>query len=196
MAENKKYLTANEMCLKEAQTLAKKFEAELEAERLREASLALERVNLSQEGDPASRARLRANSLSLWLHLIGLLDRFLDPKFNIEDVPGTAVQPPPTSGGVVYPPGADPALIDDPKARADYEKAIAANRAKADRYRLQVHLRRVNERIVSRAEGFIRNAYTSAPDDQKQLRTAIEKAIKDPQRKAGLLKLLAPSECH
>ncbi len=187
MQDNEKYLNA-------AQARAKEFEAEREPERLREAYMALENVILAQEHDPKTRGQLRTDSLSLWLHLLQLLDRFLDPNFNPEDVPEKLVQPPPTSGGIVLRPGADPALIDDPKVRAEYEKAIAANRAKADHYRLQINLRRLEERIPPRAEAFIRNSYTSAPGDQEELQTAIDGIMKNPQRKARLLKLLTPSQ--
>lgn len=184
MKENQRYLD-------EARAHTKEFEADLEPERLREAAMALQNVILTRVHDPATRRQLRRESLSLWLYFLQLLDRFLDPKFNPDDVPGEGVQPPPTSGGVLYGPGADPALVDDPTARAEYEKAIAANRAKADRYRLQIHLRRLNGRIASQAEAFVRNSYTSDPGDQKELRAAIDEIIKDPHRKASLLKLLA-----
>lgn len=189
-----KAMTDNQKFLDEVQVRVKEFEAELEPERLREAYMALENVSLVQETDPKSRTQLRTNALSLWLHLLQLLDRFLDSKFNPDDVPELLVEPPPMSGGVVLRPGADPALIDDPKARADYENAIAANRAKADRYRLQIDLRRLEERISPRAEAFIRNAYTSVPGDQEALKTAIDRIMQNPQRKARLLKLLTPSQ--
>src|SRR5207253_830012 len=106
------------------------------------------------------------------------------------DVPTKLVQPPPTSEGVVYPPGADPDLIDDPKAREQYEKAIAANRAKIRNYRMQTYLGRLKEPIPLGAEVFIRHSYTLAASDQMELKTAIDKIIKDPRRKSDLLKLL------
>ena len=187
MNENQKYL-------KEAGELAKQFEEKPEPELLKQASLALENVLLLEEDQPNTRDRLRADALYLWLQLIQLLDRFLDPNFNPEDVPELAIQPPPTSKGVVYPPGADPALIDDPKARAEYKKAIADNEAKTAHYNLQTKLRRLDERIMPRAEDFIRNFYTPAPGDQTELKTAIDKTIKSHRRKADLLKLLTPSQ--
>lgn len=187
MNENQKYL-------KEAQEHAREFEDKPEPELLRQAYLALENVLLLEEDEPKTRGQLRTKSLYLWLHLIQLLDRFLDPNFNPEDVPELAIQPPPTSEGVVYPPGADPALIDDPKARAEYKKAIADNEAKTAHYTLQTKLRRMDERITPRAEDFIRNFYTPAPGDQKELKTAIDKTIKGPRRKADLLKLLTQSQ--
>lgn len=187
MNENQKYM-------KEAREHARGFEDKLEPELLKQAYLALENVLLLEEDDPKMRGQLRTNSLDLWLHLIQLLDHSLDPNFDPDDVPEEIVQPPPTSGGVVLRPGADPAKIDDPKARAEYKKAIADNEAKTAHYTLQTKLRRMDERITPRAENFIRNFYTPAPGDQKELKTAIDKTIKDPRRKAGLLKLLTPSQ--
>jgi hypothetical protein len=189
-----KPMTENQKHLKEAQAHTKAFEDKLEPELLREAYLALENVLLSEEDDPDILRQLRAESLNLWLHLIQLLDRFLDPKFNPGDVPGRVVQPPPTTGGVVYPPGADPALIDDPIARAQYEQEIAANRAKTVHYAMQVKLRRLDERIMPRAEAFIRNSYSSTPSDQAELKTAIDKMITNTQRKAMLINLLTPPQ--
>lgn len=178
----------NEKYLNEAQMQVKEFEAELEPEQLRKAYMALENVIVSHEQDPQIRAQLRTKVLSLWLHLIHLVDRFSDPGFNPTDVPTLGIQPPPTTGGIVYPPGADPALIDDPQARSEYEKAIATNRAKAERYRLQINLRRLDEQITSRAEAFIRNSYTFTPSDREEAKAAILKTIKNPQRQERLLK--------
>jgi hypothetical protein len=183
-------MTENETHLKEAQADAQGFQDKREPDLLRRAYVALENVILAKEGDPGARAQLRTSSLNVWLRLLELLDRFLDPEFNPDDVPERLVQPPPTSGGVVHRPGADPALIDDPVARAQYEEAIAANKAKTTHYVLQTKLRRLDERIVPRAEAFIRSSYTSDPRDQKELKTAIDGIITNPQRRAGLLRLL------
>ena len=185
-----KYMTENEKYLKEAQKQIKEFEATLEAERLNEASMALENVNLTQEYDSKIRVRLRSDCLSSWLNLIQIVDQHLDPQFNSDDVPTKLVQPPPLSNGIVLRPGANPALIDDPKLRTEYEKAIADNRAKAENYRLQTQLRRLNESIPPRAEEFIRNSYSSAANDQEELKTAIEKIIENPERKTNLSKLI------
>jgi hypothetical protein len=181
-----KPMTENQKFLKETEKQLKEFEAGREPDRLTLAYLALDKVSPAHEHDPKVRAKVRAEALSLWLQLIDILDRLLDANFNPKDVPEKFVEPPPVPGGVVLRPGADPALIPDPKVRAEYEKAIAENRAKADHYRLQTHLRRLNERIPLRAEEFIRKSYTSASRDQWELRTAIDKFIKDPARKASL----------
>jgi hypothetical protein len=186
-------MTDNQKNLNKAKARIKEFEAEREPERLREASLAIDDVNLPAERDPETRGQLRSSALSVWLQLLGILDRYVVPNFNPKDVPQTRVQPPPTSGGIVYPPGADPELIDDPKARAEYKKAIAENNAKTDRYRLQVELGRMSERISQRAKAFIKNSYTSSEQDQHELKSAIEKEVKDAARKADLLSVSRPN---
>lgn len=186
-------MAGNDRYLAEAQTLAKECEVQLEPERLREASVALANVGLAQEHDPRTRTQLRMESLLLWLRLLQLLDRSLDPNFNPADVPEKLVEPPPIPGGEILRPGADPSRIADPKARAQYERAIAANRAKNKNYQTQIHLRRLKEQLPSQAESFIRNSYSSAPGDQRELRTAIDQIITDPARKAQLTKLLRPS---
>lgn len=189
-----KVMTENEKHLQEAEVYMRKFESEMEPERLREAYDALVDINLAQEHDPKDRVRIRSRSLSLWLFLIQTIDRFWDPNFDPNDVPETLVQPPATAGGIVYPPGADPAVIEDPKARAQYEQEITANRAKADRYRLQVELRRINERISEGCQIFVHRSYTSSSGDKTELRTNIEKIIKEPHRRASLLKTLVETQ--
>jgi len=189
-----KFMTQGQEHLKKAQAHVAKFEAEREPERLREAYMALENVSLAEERDPRTRDQLRMDCLSLWLYLLELLDRFLDPNFDPKDVPQRLVQPPPTRGDVVYPPGADPALIDDPTARAQYERAITSNREKTIRYRLQIQLGRLQEQIPPRAEKFIHNSYTSVPRDQAELRAAIDANITNPVHRASLLKVLEPDQ--
>ncbi len=187
MNENQKYL-------KQAREHASNFEDKTEPELLKQSYLALGNVLLLEEDDPKICDQLRTDSLYLWLHLIGLMDHSLDPDFDPNDVPQRAVRPPQTSEGVGYRPGADPALIEDPKARARYQKAIADNRAKTIHYALQIKLRRLDEHITPRAEEFIRNFYTPAAGDQEELKTAIDKNINPPRRKADLLKFLTPAQ--
>lgn len=189
MSEQANAMPDNQASLRKAHTRIQEFEAKPEAERLREASLALSDVNLLQEQDVRIRSQVREDCLWGWLRLVDLVDRSIDPKFDPKDLPETTVQPPPTSKGVVYPPGADPALIDDPGARAEYEKARNAGRIKAERYRLQTELRRVSERIADLTSAFIRKNYSADNHDQQELKSAIEEIIKLPERKAELLKL-------
>ena len=186
-------MSENQKNLHKADAALKQFETEMDPERLREAYLALENVIVVEERDSARRSSLRRDSLDLWLHMLDLIDRFLDPQFDPNDVPELRVQPPPDSDGKTYPAGSDPTLIKDPQSRAKYEKAIAANLAKANNYRLQINLRRLNQSIPERAESFIHKSYASTPEDQKELRSAIDKIIKNPARKAYLFKLFTPT---
>lgn len=177
----------NSKHLEEAKAYAKRFEETLEAEQLREAYLTLENINVALEANNTRNA-LRADCLHMWLQLLALLDQQLDPQFDLEETPDLQVQPPDTADGTSYPPGADPALIEDPVARAGYVHAIRDNQAKIAKYGLQVRLHRLNERITSRAEAFIRNFYSFAPSDREEVKAQVLKMIKNPSRQAELLK--------
>lgn len=187
-------MTENEKHLVEARARIASFETESEPERLREASMSLANVSLKIELDARKRAGTRGETLRLWLELLRILDEFVDPSFNPNDVPPKTVMPPRTSSGILYPPGASPSLIDNPIARAEYEKAIQDNRERQNRYRMQTHLHRLNESIPPRAEAFIRKAYSSSPEDQTEVKGAVEKTITNPARRESLLKLVGPLE--
>jgi hypothetical protein len=186
-------MTENLRYLNDARARLKEFETEREPERLREAWVALDNVILAQEEDTQTRAALRKDCLYLRLQMFRLVDRFLDPNFDAKDVPYLNIAPPPTRDGIAYDSGVDPSEIKDPETRAAYEKALAENRAKAEYHRLQIGLRRVDERITPSTEAFIRNAYRAVSGDQTELTTAIDEVIENPRRKADLLKLLPPS---
>lgn len=183
MSENEKYL-------KEAQEKINAFKSEMEPERLKESARALENLNLAIEYDSEVRHDLRRRGLRLWLTLVQILDEHIDPEFDSKDVPKMSVQPPQTSDGTLLPPGADPADIDDPKARAEYEKAIAENRKKQDNYRLQIKLGRIDKTLPGRAEAFIKNCYSDSEEDQNELKAAIEELIEKQERKDRLMSLL------
>jgi hypothetical protein len=70
-------------------------------------------------------------------------------------------------GRAVLRPATDPVSIKDPLARAEPERVNAANRAKANQYRLQIALEPLSERIPPRAEESIRKSHTSVHDDQR-----------------------------
>jgi hypothetical protein len=177
----------NRKHLEDAQAYASRFEKTLDAEQLQQAYLTLENVILAQE-PPDTRKTLRADCLRMWLQLLALLDQRLDPQFDPEQRPDLQVQPPDTANGTSYAPGADPALIEDPVARAAYQRAIRENDAKIAAYSLQVRLHRLNERITLRAEGFIRSSYTFTPSDREEAKASILQTIKNPQRREGLLR--------
>jgi hypothetical protein len=184
-------MTDNQKNLQESRERTKDFESLQDTDRLREADRALENVDLVKEVDPKVRARLRSDCLAQWLELVALLDRHIDPAFDPKDVPQTRVEPPEIPGSPSLEAGADPALIADPVARAQYERAIAANHAKATRYRVQTELRRIGERVYPQAEIFIRRYYKTTTADQRELNGAVDRIIKDRARKMRLSGLLA-----
>jgi hypothetical protein len=187
-------MTDNEKHLKEAVELIKAFEMEKEPERLREASMALEDVNLRREHNTQIRHKLRADCLELWLTVLQTIDKNLDSSFDPKDVPQMSVMPPRTKGGIQLPPGAAPALIDDPKAREEYEKAIKDNRAKQENYPLQTQLRELNEVIPGKVDSFIRRAFTSS--DHDEVKVAIDRIIESQSRKESLYRLIESQSDH
>jgi hypothetical protein len=188
----------NAESLKQIEAYLSKFDAEQDSYVLAPARRLLESVQWRAERDPTRRAEVRARSLTGWLRLLAILDGFLDPAFDKDDVPVLNISPPSYAGegGVDLMPDTDPDLIVDPAVRAQYVAAVAANREKQKRYALQATLRRMNEgfnALPQWVEAFIRHEYASDPGDQAELRTAIDQIITNPARKAGLLKLLSPS---
>ena len=174
-------MTDNEKHLKEASEFIKAFEKEREPERLREASMELEDVDLRRVHDVKVRHKQRSDCLELWLTIIQTIDKNLDSSFDPEVVLPMKVSPPKLRDGTQLPPGAAPNLIDDPKAREEYEKAIKENRAKQENYPLQTQLRELNEVIPGKVDSFIRGAYTSS--DNVEIKAAIDRILENESRK-------------
>jgi hypothetical protein len=183
-------MTDNEKHLEKAVELIAAFEKEREPERLREASMALENVNLRREHLAQIRHKLRSDCLELWLTILQKIDKYLDNSFDPEDVPQMSVMPPRIKGDIQLPPGADPALIDDPKAREEYEKAIKDNRAKQENYPLQIQLRELDELMPRKVGSFIRGAFTSS--EQDAVKGAIDRIIEGRFQRERLYQLIEP----
>lgn len=186
-----KHMIDNQKQLQEAQTFADKFEASREPDWLEKAQGALEDVVWNAERDLKARAEIRLRELDMWLRLVDLLDRHIDPAFDENDTPRKLIDPPaladPTQGSLR--PGASPSLISDPKLRSEYEQAIAANRAKIKRYEFQLDLRFLDQSIRPRAHKFVASAYKPTPEDRDEVKKAIERNIHSDREKAVLLKL-------
>jgi hypothetical protein len=178
-----------------AQAAAKiaEFEEKKETESLQAASDLLQEVDLAKEPDPMKRLLLRRETLEAWLTLVAAIDKNLDPSFNPQDVPSLNVIPSVT-GGVAYPPGAEPSLISDPQARQQSEQAIQKNREKAQRYMLQTKLRRLDQKLTPKVESFVRMSYTTVPGDQREVGETVKKLIKNPQRASTLTRAAAPKQ--
>jgi hypothetical protein len=186
-----KHMMRNQNNLHEVQSHLEHFETSQDPDWLVKAQETLGEVLLTEERDPKVRKEIRLHMLDMWLRLLDSLDRHFDPAFDENDTPQKLVQPPalpdPKQGSLR--PGASPSLIADPKLRAEYEHAIAANRAKTKRYRLQLLLRRMGGSLRQEVHGFIASAYKPTPEDRDEVRKAIERNIASDMEKATLLKL-------
>jgi hypothetical protein len=103
-----------------------------------------------------------------WLRVLAALDRHLDPSWDPQDVPLVSLIPPP-AGGVTYPSGVDPAAIPDPAVRREYEHALREARSKADAYRFQLELRRIDERAMEGLARFLADSYRDAETSRDEL---------------------------
>jgi len=93
------------------------------------------------EADAQSVHSFKARSL---VRILAAIERKEDPQFDLNDPPARNLAVP----GGQYPSGTAPAAIEDDKVRREYEAAIAANKAKAANFTLQVGLARLKEREV------------------------------------------------
>lgn len=182
-------MTDNAKHLENASELIKAFAKEKEPERLREAAIELENVDLRRIYEAAPRRKMRAQTMEAWLSLIQTIDKNYDPNFDAADVPAMKVMPPKLKDGTQLPPGADPKAIDDPQERREYEKSIAETRAKQERYLIQSQLAELSETINTKFEAFIRRDYGQNTDDRNEVRAGIEKINNEARRAKLLLQL-------
>ena len=187
-ARYSKMFTENEKRLKRAEELIGSYSSEREPESLREASIELENVDLRKVHDRSVRIKQREQCLDLWLRLVQTIETNLDPTFDPTDVRPLNVAPPPLKNGTKLWPGADPALIDDPKAREEYEKAIKENREKQEKALIQPQLQELDPQVMQKTAKFVRNNY---PDEERAgAKATIEKTIENEARRSRLYKLI------
>jgi hypothetical protein len=128
---------------------------------------ALEAIEAAEQGVPAGDTEARKRGLALWLFFFAALDRNIDPQWDPKEVPVTGVIPPP-SHGIAYPSGVSPSAIPDPVARAEYEQALKASKDHAERYRVQLLLRRIDERATAAVERLLADTYTNSERDRQE----------------------------
>jgi hypothetical protein len=167
------------------------FEKNRDADELREATNILTSTDISLAPSSQERMGLRHAVFHAWLRLLNLLDATLDPAFQPAAKPALG-QLPPGEAGLPYASGTKPEDIKDPVLRKKYEESIEKNRQKSAAYGLQVKLRRVNETATPNVERYIRQFYSTASLDQKELHEDISKAIKNPKRAEQLIQAGKP----
>jgi hypothetical protein len=87
----------------------------------------------------------------------------------------TGVIPPP-SHGIAYPSGVSPSAISDPVARAEYEQALKASKDHAERYRVQLLLRRIDERATAAVERLLGEKYAGSREDWQEFEEILASA--------------------
>jgi hypothetical protein len=173
----------------------KSFEATKSLGDIEKAFQAADAITPNTAKDENARKRLRSAKLSSWLAILNDVDKAEDATFDPKDVPAATVAPPP-SERVVLDSGIDPASVRDPAVRKAYEDAIAANRQKAERYKLQTGLRALDERLLSRIDRYIKAEYKVTgpdplPEDRREVAEAVGALIERTSRKEQLGKLIA-----
>jgi len=185
-------MTNNVNYIKNTQTFVKEFEKAMNPEYLSKAFTELNKVNLKKEKELSIIVQIRTAALLQWLNLLKILDDNIDPAFDVNKALSLKVQPKTNYGGVDYPSWVDPKSINDPNALADFKKASEENSKKIQNKNLQISFSRLNQRIPPLAKTFIRKNYTGLPNDQLELRSSMEKILKNQNRKDDFSKLLMP----
>lgn len=111
--------------------------------------------------------RERRDGVKLWLHALRRLETEKDEKFDPKDLPVLNVTPP--EGARVRFSGMSPESIEDPKLRAEYEKAIEANAKKIVYYNKQYRLRQDEDFILKNAVKYISKFYSRQPVNSEEL---------------------------
>jgi hypothetical protein len=158
------------------------FQNEQEPALVREA---LEAIEAAEQGVPAGDTEARKRGLALWLFFFAALDRNIDPQWDPKEVPVTGVIPPP-SHGIAYPSGVSPSAISDPVARAEYEQALKASKDHAERYRVQLLLRRIDERATAAVERLLGEKYAGSREDWQEFEEILASAQMSDVRKQRL----------
>jgi hypothetical protein len=180
----------NEQIIKDVTALAEQFDEKPDAELLRNAYQKLEGVRLHTEIRLENKLRMRAATSALWIRMLNRIDTYLPADFDPENAPGMQPTLPPAKSGQSYPPGTDPQTIRDPQDRSAYIKAITDHRNSQERYRLQMHLYRLNEQLTESARNYFVLAYQGTPQEQQELKMILQNGIKREDRKAEFLKFV------
>lgn len=143
-------------------------------------------VQALESADPPGSQPKRRELTEGWLHVLAAIDQESDPHFDPDDLPLGSVKPPSRGGIGSYPSGIDPKAIADPALRAEYEKALAKNQEKAEKYSYQRGLRLADSQATPDFEKVIHRDYTSSNADQTELRTLIQIAGISAVRKKAL----------
>ncbi|HEX2329035.1 MAG TPA: hypothetical protein VHN74_09935 [Candidatus Angelobacter sp.] len=143
--------------------------------------------------DEAAWKELRRKKAQFWLEAWLRVSKAIDPGFDFDERPLLNVPPPPSTH---LPAGIAPSSVKDPQLRAEYEHAIAENRAKIERYGQQSWLKLDGPRVFKEVEQYLVNAYSRAPSDPQELQQLLSRYIEDASvRERVLREVRKPAGC-
>jgi hypothetical protein len=126
----------------------------------------------------------RGRRMELWFHAWRRLEAEMDKGFDPEARPALKVHAP---HGTNLPAGVAPEAIADPKLRAEYEEAVAANRRKVQAYTRQYQLRQLNEMFSKQAERYVVEMYSTPPFDSAELGRRLEESLPSQESRQRIL---------
>ena len=151
---------------------------------------ALDLIEAAERDMPTGDRAKRREALARRLRFIAMLDRSIDPAWDIEKKPMQGA-PPPSSHGAVFPSGeVDPATIPDPAERGEYEAALQASKAYAKWYDVQFQLRGIDERAMRFTEHFVGERFGDSPADRQELEELLEESLLAEERRERLRRTL------
>jgi hypothetical protein len=130
----------------------------------------LSRDTASADANTTSWMRERRAKVGLWLHAWQRLEKGINRNFDFSDRPKLNVSPPVETG---LPAGIVPEGIKNPKLRAQYEVALAANAKKGREYNRQFELRAIDETFPKTAEAYVVRVYSKPPSHTEELRRVL-----------------------
>lgn len=147
---------------------------------------ALDAIEEAEAKMPLDDPAARKLALARRLHFFAELDPYLDPAWNEKNVPPQGVPPPTTVGGVYGSGRIDPNTIPDPKVRAQYVKALEANKQEIQHYFVQMQLRRIDDRAMRFLQLLLSERYSNADKDRQEFEELLASAPISEARKERL----------
>lgn len=149
---------------------------------------ALEMIEAGEQDAPAGDRSAQMRGLSRWLLFFATIDRHIDPSWDENKVPVTGITPPQSQG--VYFSGVDPSVIEDPIVRLQYEQALKASKDYAEWYRVQLLLRRIDEKAMGDVGRLLAEMYTSSSANSQELERLLKESLLGNERKERLRALM------
>jgi DnaJ-domain-containing protein 1 len=139
---------------------------------------------------PAEKDADLQQKASLVLSILTDFEAAIDRKYDPNNPANHPWRNLPLPKGVSVRPDGTPGEIKDPVLRAQYEAAVAENRKKAEKLRLQDELRTLDEDFVPWCEKLLVDLYKGRPDAAKELGALFEKSHTPQKYSEKILQML------